>query len=347
MASRVLIRLSGADSKLLESFPHARAKYLALGASVAMSGSMAAVCCAIALREAGLPHFCAGVGALLWGYLILNLDRWLISAMTGRRRGANFRVALPRLLLAVLLGISVSTPLVLRVFDPVIQVELAAMQREDEAAIRGKLASDSRFAAFPVYEAEVEGLQERAAAEAESPTGASPTMRAALAEKKGELDRLRKQEESHVAQSGRNYSGLLPRMAAFSRLADRSGTILAAQILLWLFISMIEAMPVLVKIMSGDFVRGSARTSDETRAAGRQRWKKLDGSPGRTVWALTAAACWFLPAGHRTRYAEEFHSELSELPRRRRLGYAIRTLGSAPVIRASLRATPVAERKGG
>lgn len=76
----------------------------------------------------------------------------------------------------------------------------------------------------------------------------------------------------------------------------------------------------------------TALTSRSTPKAGSHQ-------PGKVVHLLVAASCLVLPPGHRARYAPEFHSELFELPRRRRFGHAIRILRSAPAIRASLRSS--------
>lgn len=80
-------------------------------------------------------------------------------------------------------------------------------------------------------------------------------------------------------------------------------------------------------------------------AAAQQAHDRARWPPGKTLHTLTVIACQFLPAAHRARYTDEFYSELFELPRRHRLGHAIRVLRSAPSIRASLRATPAAERE--
>jgi hypothetical protein len=60
--------------------------------------------------------------------------------------------------------------------------------------------------------------------------------------------------------------------------------------------------------------------------------------PGRVV----ALAVRMLPASERVRYREEFRSELLDpeflmLPRRKRLGYALRVLARTPSLRWALR----------
>lgn len=66
--------------------------------------------------------------------------------------------------------------------------------------------------------------------------------------------------------------------------------------------------------------------------------------PGKAVQAVTHLACLVLPANHRSRYSDEWYAELFDLPRSRRLVHAVRVLRRAPATRASIRATPVAER---
>ena len=65
---------------------------------------------------AQIDPFAAFVVAISWGLVIMGIDRWLIISMPteGKRR---FAVAAPRLLLGVLLGSLISTPIVLRIFE--------------------------------------------------------------------------------------------------------------------------------------------------------------------------------------------------------------------------------------
>lgn len=99
-----------------------------------------------------------------------------------------------------------------------------------------------------------------------------------------------------------------------------------------------------------DCYRKSARLADVLEevvgATGAQTCTSTSRPPGRFAHFMIILACRFLPASHRVRYAAEFHSELYELPRRRRIGHAVRILRSAPSIRASIRSTPIAEREG-
>ena len=72
-------------------------------------------------------------GALFWGLVVMGIDRWLITSMpTGRSR--RFAVTVPRLVLAVLLGTLISTPIVLRIFQSDIDAQIAKTQQQDYTA---------------------------------------------------------------------------------------------------------------------------------------------------------------------------------------------------------------------
>jgi hypothetical protein len=77
----------------------------------------------------GANPFIAFPAGLIWGLIILGIDRWVITSMpTGRLR--RWVIAMPRLGLAILLGVLISTPLVLRVFQPDINAQVAVIKQE-------------------------------------------------------------------------------------------------------------------------------------------------------------------------------------------------------------------------
>ena len=70
--------------------------------------------------------------ALLWGLMIFNLDRFIVSTM--KKKGAFYRDfvgAAPRLILAVLIAVVIAKPLELKIFESEIQAELVQMQQEN------------------------------------------------------------------------------------------------------------------------------------------------------------------------------------------------------------------------
>jgi hypothetical protein len=65
--------------------------------------------------------------ALFWGLVIMGIDRWLITSMPIDEK-RKWAIAAPRVLLAILLGTLISTPLVLRVFESEINAQIAKIQ---------------------------------------------------------------------------------------------------------------------------------------------------------------------------------------------------------------------------
>lgn len=62
---------------------------------------------------------------IIWGLFIFNLDRFIVSSMN--KQGsfwADFKLAIPRLILAVFISITISFPLVLKIFEDMIDEHL-------------------------------------------------------------------------------------------------------------------------------------------------------------------------------------------------------------------------------
>jgi len=113
-----LIWLSGADPEILRHAPADRVKYVVIGCAVLTTGVLALVSMFIGLRMAvGAPIWAALPLSALWFLAIVNLDRWLVVSLqrTGHKRHA-LGIALPRIALALLFGLIISTPLTLQIF---------------------------------------------------------------------------------------------------------------------------------------------------------------------------------------------------------------------------------------
>lgn len=129
-----LFALAGVRQEVLALCPTERVKFQSLGLAILITSGIATVSMWFALDSAiGVNAILALIGAIIWGFVILGIDRWLVSSMptSGRRR---WTIALPRLLLALLLGSLISTPIVLRVFQSEIdaQIVLIKQQRANE-----------------------------------------------------------------------------------------------------------------------------------------------------------------------------------------------------------------------
>jgi hypothetical protein len=125
---RLVLALSGADTEILEYVPSERTRFESLGWAILITSCMAMISMWFALSSAlSVNGIIAIPVAVFWGFVIMGIDRWLITSMPidGSRK---FAMAVPRVLLAVLLGTLISTPLVLRIFQSEINAQMAVMQ---------------------------------------------------------------------------------------------------------------------------------------------------------------------------------------------------------------------------
>ncbi len=126
----LLLALSGARPEILASCPTERIKFESLGWSMLITGGLATVSMWFALTSAvGAKAIIAVAPAVAWGLVILGIDRWLVTSMP-IDHGRRFAIAVPRLVLALLLGALISTPLVLRIFQSEINAEISVMKSE-------------------------------------------------------------------------------------------------------------------------------------------------------------------------------------------------------------------------
>ena len=128
-----LITLSGARPDILALCPGEKVKFQSLGWAISITSGMAVVSMWFALTSAMGVHPVAALPiALLWGLVIMGIDRWLVTSLPhdGKRK---LLMASPRLILAILLGSLISTPLVLRVFETEINSQISVIQETNEA----------------------------------------------------------------------------------------------------------------------------------------------------------------------------------------------------------------------
>ena len=163
--SGFLARVAGASPEILARAPGETVKQETLGGVVLTTSGLAALSMAFALHMAlHAPVVVAALLGLLWGAAIANVDRWLLTATTRQDRPwKNIGLALPRFLLAVIIGLVVSTPLTLQVFSPEIDSELTVMQADSQAAFTRQLEQDPRYRELPNERNEILRLERQVA----------------------------------------------------------------------------------------------------------------------------------------------------------------------------------------
>ena len=123
---------SGANISLLKRCPTDASKYTGIGAAVFFTGLLAALSGGYAFFTIFENVFWAAAFGLLWGTIIFNLDRFIVSTMRKKKNGFGYELlmASPRILLAVMLAVVISKPLELRIFSKEIDRKLVTLEEE-------------------------------------------------------------------------------------------------------------------------------------------------------------------------------------------------------------------------
>jgi hypothetical protein len=215
-----LLFCSGANREVLKECPTEETKYVGIGATILLTAVLATLSGGYALHTVFGSLVAAVPFGVLWGMVIFNLDRVIVSGM---RKQAHVLVdllyAVPRLVLAVLLAIVISRPLELRLFEAELEeqwqrTQLATRVQDQstiESGSHARLAeltaenrrleeeSQARYRAFKA--AEEAWIREKEGTAGTGIPGAGPV----FAEKQrvmelaaGELERTRAQNEPRI-----------------------------------------------------------------------------------------------------------------------------------------------------
>ncbi|HEU0064458.1 MAG TPA: DUF4407 domain-containing protein, partial [Flavisolibacter sp.] len=117
---------SGAHQALLRKFPSEHIKYSGLGGVLLATLVLAALSSGYAIYSVFGSWFWAICFAIIWGLIIFNFDRFLVSTMRkyGVSKKRQIMMALPRLALALLIGLTIARPLELKLFEKEITVKM-------------------------------------------------------------------------------------------------------------------------------------------------------------------------------------------------------------------------------
>ena len=133
---------SGADTDILKKCPSETAKYTGIGATVFFTGVFAFLSAAYALYTVFDNVFTSVAFGIIWGLMIFNLDRFIVSSMRKEgRTGRELAMAIPRLILAILISVVIARPLELKIFEKEIAPELVVMEQEKYAVQESELMS--------------------------------------------------------------------------------------------------------------------------------------------------------------------------------------------------------------
>lgn len=282
---------SGADSNLLEKCPTETSKYAGMGATIFFTGIFAALAAGYALYTVFDSIVAACVFGLIWGIMIFNLDRYIVSSMRKDGGWREFLTAAPRVILAAIISIVIARPLELKIFEKEINPELIVMEQETYARQESQLKSrftqplDSmkseraRLKQEIVTKSASRDALVRIAQEEADGTGGSRKrnlgpiykVKKADADKaEAELQELIKVNQQRIAEldlatnrveavmnseiaamEKSKMNGPAARMEALDRLTKNSSAMWWANIFIVLLFIAIETSPIFVKLISG------------------------------------------------------------------------------------------------
>ena len=120
---------SGAHKDTLLKYPTEHNKYIGIGATIFFTALFASLSGGYAMyfvfagTETAVPF--AFLFGIIWGLAIFNMDRYIVSSIS--KSGTTWHQILqatPRILLAIMIGIVISRPLELKIFDKEIRQQL-------------------------------------------------------------------------------------------------------------------------------------------------------------------------------------------------------------------------------
>jgi hypothetical protein len=280
--SRFFLFCAAADLDLLSKCPSSEHhKYTGVGVTVFFTGLLACASGGYALFTAFQSVALSVLLGILWGLLVFNLDRFLVSTMKKSKGKILELVQIsPRLLLAVLLSLVISVPLELRIFKEEIdeqiyyagtakldQLESTYNQRLEKRqkqveAIRASLdkKQEQRDAFYQQYICECDGTcgtgQKGKGSECERKESrfrkSDEELSIARLQNESELARIREDQsqiqlqyrDERVKLQASFADGLLIRLNALEDLPS------GPQLAIVLLLIAIEIAPILVKLLS-------------------------------------------------------------------------------------------------
>lgn len=136
---------AGVNKEVLRQCPSDYAKYAGIGGTILFTALMACFSGGYALSFVFGKWWVGMIFGIFWGLLIFNLDRFIVNTMYSDGKVTigwqELKSGLPRIIMAIFLGIVISYPLELKIFDDEIQVKIEEMKSE---RLRGYIAIDQQ-----------------------------------------------------------------------------------------------------------------------------------------------------------------------------------------------------------
>jgi hypothetical protein len=152
---------SGADTDLLQESPKSeQIKYAGIGGTVFFTAIMAFVSSAYALYTVFDTIYMSLLFGLIWGLLIFNLDRFIVSTIKKRDNfWQEFLQASPRIILALIIAVVISKPLELKIFEK--EIDRVLLEQKNEMTLLNQDQIAQQFTSeIQRVESEIKNLQD-------------------------------------------------------------------------------------------------------------------------------------------------------------------------------------------
>ena len=282
---------SGANRSIIQRCPTEGSKYVGIGATILFTGILAALASGYALYTIfENVYYSIGFG-ILWGLMIFNLDRYIISSMRKTdQKNSELKMAIPRIMLALIIATVISMPLELKMFEKEINTELTDMQlainRNQETAVELKhqtkierlnqeiealkseitTAKTHRDKLINLAQQEADGtggsrkrnagpiyqIKKQNADQADQELKSITDINKPLIQdKQQEITQIKSTISSEISNLKEvTYNGLAARIEALSNLKSKSIAIAIADWFIFLLFICLELSPIFVKLMS-------------------------------------------------------------------------------------------------
>ncbi len=136
-----LMICSGANIHLLKKSPSEWNKFAGIGGIVLFTAIFATISAGYAMFTV-FDNLWASVGfGILWGLMIFNLDRYIVSSIKKTGTWWNqILMTIPRLILATFLGIIISKPLELKIFEKEVNKQLNTIIQRNKKQLQAEMS---------------------------------------------------------------------------------------------------------------------------------------------------------------------------------------------------------------
>jgi hypothetical protein len=211
---------AGVNKAVLRQCPTDYAKYAGIGGTIFFTAVMAAISGSYAISSVfqDAPIYVPILFGVIWGLMIFNLDRFMVNTMYSDGKHTisidEIKGGLPRIILAIFLGIVISTPLEIRIFKDKIESQLIINQ--------GKVGDEIRVANDLLYQ-QRKDLEEKIADKRsvlnELQTGRIPGNSSIIAQKEKELSEA--EDRLYNETNGTGVTGKMGYGPAAKQLQDK------------------------------------------------------------------------------------------------------------------------------